>query len=437
MGLFNALSNNRKKITRRSGNRGTSISGYLIFRYVIFGVLPILFILQLSYLPSSFNSVVSVEPVDQQQEVKQSKNTVSVKSVEHPEKVKLFPQIPTTTKSTAITTTLSTGSETATVMGMATGYGTGVFKSFVGSLRRSGFKGNIILGVSPNMNEESKAFLTSRNVTMKTIETTPCTYKIERDSCAKEYPDIKLRWSRFPLIRDWLQECEACTGPVLITDVRDTFFQDDPFGVGAPVVEGLQVFEENPIQTTMHWLIDVPVKACKGISIDKPMLCSGSTIGTRDAMIKYLERMYEEMKAWISEPKCREFKGNGDDQSIHNYLYYTGQFPYATAILPRSGIVNTVGVDGANILKAHKKYWESQGKSPEQIESKKFNGAEGENWLGKVDFLQYELTDSEGFFVNVDGSRSRMIHQYDRFGNRIEEWLGKQTFFVDTKPGRN
>ena len=70
-------------------------------------------------------------------------------------------------------------------------------------------------------------------------------------------------------------------------------------------------------------------------------------------MLKYLEVMYEEMKVWINEPKCR-FDINGDDQSIHNYLFYTGQLPFATAMPQRSGaIVNTVGAAGAKMWKWH------------------------------------------------------------------------------------
>jgi hypothetical protein len=43
------------------------------------------------------------------------------------------------------------------------------------------------------------------------------------------------------------------------------------------------------------------------------MLCSGTTIGTRRAMLKYFEVMYAEMKVWIADEKCR-FDIDGDDQ---------------------------------------------------------------------------------------------------------------------------
>ena len=149
-------------------------------------------------------------------------------------------------------------SSTATVMGMAVGYGLDVYKRFVGSLRKTGYRGHIILGVSPDVKPEVLDYFKTRNVTPKILQFVKCTYSKSNNEkgdpfsgkqCAHPYPDIKTRWSRFPLQRDWLQECTTCTGPVLIMDVRDSFFQRDPFGPGSPPITGLQVFQEHPSQT--------------------------------------------------------------------------------------------------------------------------------------------------------------------------------------------
>lgn len=208
-------------------------------------------------------------------------------------------------------------SSTATVMGMASGYDIDVYHRFVGSLRKTGFKGHIILGVAPDVSERILRYFRYRNVTPKILSFVNCTYEDfsegqdgnahvkERMTCADPYPDIKLRWSRFPLQRDWLRDCETCAGPVLIMDVRDSLFQLDPFGPGSPIVKGLQVYEEHKNQTTRHWLTDIPLSQCKGARYgDNTMLCSGTTTGTRAAMLKYLEIMYGEMRLWINEPKC-------------------------------------------------------------------------------------------------------------------------------------
>jgi len=121
-------------------------------------------------------------------------------------------------------------------------------------------------------------------------------------------------------------------------------------------ITGLQVFQEHAGQTTRHKLVNTPVTKCKGFTLgDRPMLCSGTTIGTRETMIQYLTIMQEEMMDWMKSPKCCCNDLNGDDQAIHNYLYYTQRLPFATAIPNGMGTVNTVGYQGSKIWNAHLK----------------------------------------------------------------------------------
>lgn len=335
------------------------------------------------------------------------------------------------------------GSKHATVMAMASGYSLSVYKNYVGSLRKSGYEGNIILGVSAPLPSDVEKYFDEQNVTPKILQLVNCTFAPlvdgskkkaeetnshvkEQNTCAHPYSDIKLRWSRFPLLRDWLEECKECTGPVLISDARDVFFQRDPFGVGAPEVKGLQVFEEHHTQTTAHWLVRDVVRRCKDMDFGKPplespMLCSGTTIGTRDAMLRYLSTMYEEMQAWTKAPKCCCNKMNGDDQSIHNYLYYTGKIPFAKAIPNRMGIVNTAGVQGSLAIESHSAAWVETGLTRPESMRKPYQGAEGHRWIGK----EFDLTDSSGFFTDHNGERSRVVHQHDRFGIPMQTYLSQ------------
>ncbi|CAB9498894.1 expressed unknown protein [Seminavis robusta] len=286
----------------------------------------------------------------------------------------------------------------ATVMGMAMAR-----DIFVGSLRATGFKGNIILAISQDPKEGVEAYLKSQNVTLKRINVINCTYDIltikgvnknklnshtrEVGTCAHPYPDLKIRWSRFALLRDYLEECDKCTGPVLVTDVRDTFFQRDPFGPEAPPVAGLQVFEEHKSQRTTHWLTQFPIEQCKKIPIfNETMLCSGTTIGTRQSMLRYL----------------------------HDMLFYTGKMPYATAQPNRMGLVHTAGKMGGIISKAlNNNKHEDKNRNTSPTEESRGD------WLG----TEYDLTDRQGFFINSDGQRSFAVHQADRFGPRFDYWL--------------
>lgn len=251
-------------------------------------------------------------------------------------------------------------------MAYATGYHLEVYQRYVGSLRNSGFKGKIILAVSDEMKDGVEDYLMEKSVTFYRSHIVNCTHDLgkmtegegehqqEAKTCVHPYPDLKARWSRFPLLRDYLVACSECTGPVLVSDFRDVFFQRDPFGDGAHEVTGLEVFEEDKQLLTDNWIVDFPVSRCKNISFVKPMLCSGSTIGTRDAMLHYLTIMEQEMHEWMQHPNCCCNLMNGDDQAVHNYLFYTGKLPFAKAIPNRMGVINTVGVQASKILRAHK-----------------------------------------------------------------------------------
>jgi hypothetical protein len=337
------------------------------------------------------------------------------------------------------TLNLHGNSSTATVIALASGYPVVVYQRFVGTLRKSGYTGHIILGVAPDITDASLQYLQYRKVTVKILSWVNCTYMkgpededdiFKETTCADPYPDIKIRWSRFPLARDWLLECTSCTGPVLVTDARDALFQLDPFGPGSPSVTGLQVFQEHLNLSVYAPFTEMPIRVCKKVSYKGPMLCSGTTVGTRAAMIQYLNAMYEEMKVWIADEKCR-FDFNGDDQAIHNHLYYSGQLPFAVSIVNRmGGIVNTIGHHAAQIAKQHFAYYEKKGLSKSEATQIPYDGANNQTWIS----TDVGVTNEVGQFIEFDGSLSRVIHQWDRFHAMYDKWLRQQPFVRDPIP---
>ena len=229
-----------------------------------------------------------------------------------------------------------------------------------------------MLAVHPDLQPEIEEYLLSKKVTIVKLSFVECDNPVikvgdqkaaetvgkrnaqEANTCVAPYPDIKIRWGRYPFLRDMLQGCDACTGPVLVTDARDVYFQRDPFGDGAAAVRGLQVFAEHPhFIDAGHWFVARRVRICKdGYTMDGPMVCSGTTIGTRDTMLEFLDIMYREMKLWMTTEQCL-FHSHGGDQAIMNYLHYSGHFQdlNPTLYYPRQGTVNTVGVIGLRIVK--------------------------------------------------------------------------------------
>ena len=239
----------------------------------------------------------------------------------------------------------------------------------------------------------------------------------EANTCVAPYPDVKVRWGRYPMLRDVLKNCTTCTGPVLFSDARDTFFQRDPFGDGAAEIQGFHFFGEHRSVDAEHFFVARRVRICKqGYKMKGPQLCSGTTIGTRETMLKFLDIMYEEMKLWMITDTCY-FESHGGDQAIMNYLYYDKRFneldPHVF-MARHNGIVNTVGRVGHMVSKAnHRGYKSYTGEFP--------------NWL----MFHLDMTDEQGYFIEYDGSRSRVIHQWDRFGLHLQHWLDKPGYIYD------
>ena len=149
-------------------------------------------------------------------------------------------------------------SSKSAVLGLASGYGLNVYQDFVGSLRATGYTGHIILGIAKNAPSDVLNYLKEQNVTIEFVEIAEkCTYNgtigqegkpidMKDWSCPSAYPDYKITWARFPLYKDWLEECLACTDGVILTDVRDAYFQRDPFATAVRLKQQhpLMLFQE-------------------------------------------------------------------------------------------------------------------------------------------------------------------------------------------------
>ncbi|KAL3823484.1 hypothetical protein ACHAXA_010244 [Cyclostephanos tholiformis] len=352
-------------------------------------------------------------------------------------------------------------SEKSAVLSMASSSGLDDHARFVGSLRATGYDGRIILGISHDSSDDVIEYLDSKNVTYHRVyksETgcahngtagaepmymtyddngigTPRRIIINADgtgwNCPREYPEYKLTWARFFYYRDWLmseEDCGVgmveCADGIMVTDYRDAYFQADPFQTAVRM--GLHrhpilVFEEHPNMVNTHWLTDLPVMSCKKHKVGPtPVLCSGGTMGSREGMLEYLNVMIEEFKHWMTQPDCR-MQGYGDDQAVHNYLYYAGRFgDIAKAIPHRTGPIHVVGYEASNINEEAMK--KAKGRGLSDVPKDFYVKYAWQRWLPE----EYGLINPDtGMVVNLDGLPSAQVHQYDRFGNLIDGWLGK------------
>ena len=155
---------------------------------------------------------------------------------------------------------------------------------------------------------------------------------------------------------------------VLVTDVRDVLFQDDPF---REPVAGLELFAEEPPATigrqaaNRQWILDLYGRDILAQIADKPLSCSGTVIGDRASVLHYLAEMRQE-SFWRRQPLTAH------DQGIHNYLLWTARLEPARLVPNREGRVLTMAM------------------------------------MHDID------RDERGYVVNRDGSLPAVVHQYDR-----------------------
>ena len=180
---------------------------------------------------------------------------------------------------------------------------------------------------------------------------------------------------RYPLYYLYLSEYGKSYENIMLTDTRDVLFQADPFGFD---FDGLCCFLENEEKTinscefNSNWILKgFSEDALRDIGHEK-ISCSGTTIGTRSAVMRYLETMVD----YLIQLKTQFM---GIDQGVHNYIL-------------RKGLVGDV------------KFYDNH-HGP--VLTMHHTGED------KIRF------DSDGYVINEDGSVINVLHQYDRQSSEI------------------
>eukprot|EP01036_Dinobryon_divergens_P030362 gene30362-39595_t len=308
---------------------------------------------------------------------------------------------------------------TDAIFALACNYPKIYYQRFVGSLRLAGYEDDIVLAVSPveKMKPGVLQYVKDTKVVAYGFDVDcdgPDNCKLKDDFLG--YPDPRpLRTFaniRYALYEYWLRQYDR-RSYILILDFRDTFFQAKPFLPFGPFESrptdkfDLQVFAENWSVKTIGICVfnSMWVSKCFGKPAlpplkEKAVVCSGSTLGSYLAIHNYLRTMLQSMdtvKCWL--------KGIESDQGYQNYLFYNGHFNTelgnATLFHQGNGVVNTIGaMNGYRVPKEKK---------------------------GPLDKF-WKIRDADGYILNNDGTRSAVVHQWDRFYDEIVPFLDSKLY---------
>ena len=150
------------------------------------------------------------------------------------------------------------------------------------------------------------------------------------DPAKLPHPSFHPSTYRWPLLSSFFAANRNRYGKVLVADVRDTLFQSDPFALvpSPPDLDAqthpvLITAQENELIRDSLWNWQW-IERCFGNAVmmdirDKPVICSGVTIGNGPAVELYLRLM----SSWVGS--FGECEANGVDQGLHNFLIHGGE----------------------------------------------------------------------------------------------------------------
>jgi hypothetical protein len=125
--------------------------------------------------------------------------------------------------------------------------------------------------------------------------------------------------SRYLIYDRYLQMHRHEYNKVFVTDVRDVFFQDDPF---KRIEGGVHCFLEDAGTRLAYepynskWMATIAGELGLFELRNKIICCSGTTMGAIDDILQYLKEMVTVL--------MRVTQGVGIDQAAHNYVVHTG-----------------------------------------------------------------------------------------------------------------
>jgi hypothetical protein len=279
------------------------------------------------------------------------------------------------------------------ILGAAAGYAPDKIRLFVQSLDRVGFSGRLVLfvyraqmaAVAAMVRERAPSlevdFVQIRGIREHAKFVRSCYKRLFSMMPAERLPALKRRMLRFqgmPHVtryfhyEDYLATHDGYTH-VLLSDVRDVVFQDDPFRGVEP---GLYLGMESPALTIAtepfdrDWMLDAYGEAMLQRIGDRQVSCSGVTLGDASAMKAYIGQvLHETMQLPFSKMKTRIY-----DQAFHNKLLHCGELSAVRPCQPLQSRIATVGC----------------------LEASAFSLSE------------------DGMLLNEDGLAAPIVHQYDR-----------------------
>lgn len=274
------------------------------------------------------------------------------------------------------------------VMGAVSGYSFDQLRPFITSLQQTSFTGDIVI-LYTDLSPDTLNSLTEHNVIVR-----PLRYRGKGavNSWSRFWKHVKpgmpvlklfglhrfamkmltpLQTSRFFGYNDFLKKHRTHYANVLLTDIRDVIFQDDPFRRFE--YQKLQCFEEDLIMReetrfNLPWIQTLFGPDAADSFLDCQVVCSGTIMGKTEVMITYLDAYEKQLSKAVNIGEA------GSDQGLHNLMVRT-LYKANSNVVP-NGTAEVLTVTASNLYR-------------------------------------YKV-DKAGRFIDINDNVIPVIHQYDR-----------------------
>jgi len=316
------------------------------------------------------------------------------------------------------------------VITFAHGYQLPELIHFTTSLWKTGYDGDLVIGLGTNLTQETRSYLEyqAKNQPGLVVYEIPLLCQ-RKNSCQvmnllEQTNTTKMKMSTIwtPVLDDrpfrrvsvvryeyywaWINRYNS-ESLIFLTDARDVYFQRDPMLRLSKTPlgnNGILFFQEaskiSESRANSKWIEKTYSSKVKKEMEEKMVICSGTTLGSQPAIEIYARAIVHE----FDQTKCLRC-ANKHDQCFHNYLIHQNRLVGANGggisnvmvhAQGEGGIVNTVGL----VSKNH------GGKSLEE--------------LGLVNAETREILDNDRKTV------SAVVHMYDR-DVLMKDWVDLQT----------
>lgn len=229
------------------------------------------------------------------------------------------------------------------VIGMGTGIGPEFLSVFCASLREHS-SANVVIFVDLPMSSLTKQIIQKYAITAVEFNVNDL-----QPPSLRSYHPSTYRW---PVLYRFLDKYQDHFDQILLADIRDTFFQSDPF----KHVMGKHVNDDNPAFITYleskrirdcgwnrGWIQDCFANDVYSKLAQHTISCSGISMGTTQATLTYLKAMNDLiLKANFEDKLASKFptcERNGVDQGIHNVLVRSNLIPHLQLLQQEDGMV--------------------------------------------------------------------------------------------------